>query len=165
MKQSIFLVLVIMSLIACNQQQDQTWKLEKRIDSLEKKLDKAYKPGLGEFMSGIQVHHAKLWFAGRAENWKLAEFEVNEIRESIEDIQKYVTDRQETQQLPMLMPVLERVNSAIKEQNIEKFKSSFQLLTNTCNNCHHTTDHEFNVIVIPETPPFSNQRFQNGPLK
>ena len=49
----------------------------------------AYTPGLGEFMSGIQVHHEKLWFAGKAGNWQLADFETGEIRETIDDIQKY----------------------------------------------------------------------------
>jgi hypothetical protein len=67
-------------------------------------------------MSGIQVHHAKLWFAGDARNWKLAEF-----------------------------------------------KSAFILLTNTCNNCHRATKHEFNVIRVPQTPPFTNQVFEKQP--
>lgn len=37
-------------------------------------------------MSGIQVHHAKLWFAGEAGNWGLSDFETKEIRETIDDI-------------------------------------------------------------------------------
>ena len=60
--------------------------LQGRIDSLQHKLDDVYKPGLGEFMSGIQVHHAKLWFAGSAGNWKLADFEIGEITEALEAV-------------------------------------------------------------------------------
>jgi hypothetical protein len=29
-------------------------------------------PGLGEYMTTIQLHTAKLWFAGKASNWELA---------------------------------------------------------------------------------------------
>ena len=43
--------------------------LQAKIDSLQRRLDDAYRPGLGEFMSGIQVHHAKLWFAGNAQKF------------------------------------------------------------------------------------------------
>jgi len=160
MKKAI-LFFFVSGIVACTQAPDNTQNLERRIDSLEKKLNNSYKPGLGEFMSCIQVHHAKLWFAGKEGNWKLADFEINEIKEAVDDIQKYEQDRTETQQIPMLLPAIETVNNAIKERDETKFRSSFSLLTTTCNNCHHNTAHEFNVITIPETPPFSNQIFKN----
>jgi hypothetical protein len=47
-----------------------------------------YVPGLGEFMAATQVRHAKLWFAGRNNNWALAAWEVDEIREGLEDAAK-----------------------------------------------------------------------------
>ena len=91
--------------------------LQNRIDSLGKKLADTYKPGFGEFMSGIQAHHAKLWFAGQNQNWKLADFEVHEMMEAIEDIQKYQTERKESQKIGMITPVLDSVNSAIQQKN------------------------------------------------
>ena len=45
----------------------------------------AYLPGFGEFMSATQMRHAKLWFAGDAQNWDLAAFELDEIKEGLED--------------------------------------------------------------------------------
>jgi hypothetical protein len=39
-----------------------------------------YTPGLGEIMSLQQMRHSKLWFAGRAGNWDLADYEVDELR-------------------------------------------------------------------------------------
>jgi hypothetical protein len=48
-------------------------------------------------MSSIQVHHNKLWFAGESQNWKLANFESHEIQEAIQDIEKYQTEREESQ--------------------------------------------------------------------
>src|ERR1700743_1773713 len=87
--------------------------LQARIDSLQQQLDNAYRPGLGEFMSGIQVHHAKLWFAGSAGNWKLADFEVGEITEALDDITLYCKDRPEVTSLPMIMPPVDRVSAAV----------------------------------------------------
>src|SRR5262249_8005861 len=44
-----------------------------------------YEPGLGEFMTATQLRHAKLWFAGKQNNWDLAAYEIDEIKEGLED--------------------------------------------------------------------------------
>jgi hypothetical protein len=155
------MVLCFLLLIACNNPDRNTSMLQMQIDSLQRRLDNTYKPGLGEFMLGMQVHHEKLWFAGLAVNWGLADFEMKEIGESIDDIQTYCADRPEVTSIPMIKPALDSIDDAIKKKNITAFKSGFNLLTNTCNNCHHITKHEFNVIQIPTSPAFSNQAFQN----
>jgi hypothetical protein len=76
----VLLIILTFALFACNQQADNTKILQIRIDSLENKLADTYKPGFGEFMGGIQAHYSKLWFAGKNENWKLAEFEFNVVK-------------------------------------------------------------------------------------
>ena len=155
----ILLIILTFVFFACNQQTDNK-VLQSRIDSLESKLADTYKPGFGEFMSGIQTHHSKLWFAGQNENWKLADFEVHEIMEAIEDIQKFQTERKESQMIGMINPALDSINNAIQQKNPALFKSSYTLLTYTCNNCHRAADFEFNVVKIPDTQPFSNQDFK-----
>ena len=156
----LLLVTLLLGLLACNNQTKNSTALQNRIDSLEKKLTNTYKPGFGEFMSGIQAHHAKLWFAGENENWKLADFEVHEINEAIVNIQHFQTERKESQMIGMINPALDSVYQAIQQKNSTLFKRSFSLLTNTCNNCHRAADFEFNVVKIPGTQPFSNQDFK-----
>jgi hypothetical protein len=41
-------------------------------------------PGLGEYMTTIQLHAGKLWFAAKAANWELAEYELDEMKETME---------------------------------------------------------------------------------
>jgi hypothetical protein len=41
-------------------------------------------PGLGEYMTTIQLHAGKLWFAAKAANWELSEYELDELKETIE---------------------------------------------------------------------------------
>jgi len=156
---SLFSIFILASLIACNQQADNS-KLQSRIDSLEKKLATTYKPGFGEFMSSIQVHHAKLWFAGKEQNWELADFEMHEIGEAIDDIKAFQTEREESKKVTMLKPALDAVNDAIQKKDPALFNSSYLLLTNTCNNCHKAVNFGFNIVKVPETPPFSNQAFK-----
>ncbi|HSN08677.1 MAG TPA: hypothetical protein VLS85_06550, partial [Hanamia sp.] len=97
MKNLFFVAMVL--LFSCNQSSPDTAILQKRIDSLQTLVNNSYKPGLGEFMSDIQVHHAKLWFAGKYGNWDLANFEVGEIQEALDDIPKYCSDRPEVKSI------------------------------------------------------------------
>ncbi|MEO9209548.1 MAG: hypothetical protein ABI208_00540 [Ginsengibacter sp.] len=157
---NLFLILISFWAFACNQHNDKTQILQNRVDSLESKLADTYKPGFGEFMSSIQIHHNKLWFAGQNQNWKLADFEIHEIMENIDAIKKYQTERKESKKIDMIQPALDSMNVAIHQKNPIAFRSSYILLTNTCNSCHRATEFEFNVVKIPENPPFSNQDFK-----
>ena len=160
MKWVIFITTLIL-LAACHQRIDKTRELQAQIDSLQNKLNNTYKPGFGEFMGNIQLHHAKLWFAGINKNWRLADFEIQEIQETLDDIKKYDSDRPETKDLRMIKPPLDSISNAVEQQNLPLFKSSFIVLTKTCNNCHRATDHDFNVITTPSVPPIGNQIFKS----
>ena len=156
----LFLVLSIFLFFTCHQSANETETLAHKIDSLQTKVDNVYRPGLGEFMSAIQLHHAKLWFAGKNSNWKLADFELSEIKEIFADIKTYCSERKETQMISMIYPALDSVNSAAQNQNISAFTQGFKFLTKTCNNCHQAVNYQFNRIKIPERAPIGNQDFK-----
>jgi hypothetical protein len=159
-KSIIFLLIFMFILSSCDRGSQQERKLQVRIDTLQQKLNETYKPGFGEFMSGIQTHHAKLWFAGKNRNWPLADFEVNEIKESLDQLQVFAADRPEIKSIPMIMPAIDSITYAINQKDPLLFKNSFILLTNTCNNCHKATEHAFNVVTIPAGLPVVNQDFK-----
>ena len=158
MKNFLFLTAIIF--FSCNQSSNETAVLQTRVDSLQHQLANTYKPGLGEFMSEIQIHHAKLWFAGKDGNWPLANFEVGEIQEALDDIPKFCSDRPEVKSIDIIDPAMDSVSAAIKAKDETRFDSSFTLLTATCNDCHKATKHGFNMIKIPDIPPVSNQVFK-----
>ena len=159
MKNGGFVFLYIIFIISCKENSSSTQQLQSQIDSLKIQINNSYKPGLGEFMSNIQVHHEKLWFAGTAQNWQLANFEIHEIMEAVDDIKQYAPDRPETKSIIMLQPAIDSLNNSIQQKDEKSFKESFVILTNTCNSCHAAVNYNFNKIKIPETPPFSNQVF------
>ena len=134
--------------------------LQSRIDSLEKKLATTYKPGFGEFMSSIQVHHAKLWFAGKEQNWELAKFELDEIIETKDAIEQFQMNREESKKIDMLKPALTAVYQAILRSDTAIFRSSYLTLTAACNDCHKAVGFGFNIVKVPDSPPFSNQAFK-----
>ena len=152
-------VTLFLFLVACNHQEDRVTRLEHQIDSLNKRIDSTYAPGLGEFMVSIQLHHAKLWFAGKNGNWELANFEMGEIQEDLDNINHYNRDRPEIKNLPMIYSPLDSLKSAIAGKDPVAFNRSYIFLTNTCNNCHQVTKHGFNKIKIPDAPPITDQVF------
>ena len=158
---NILLLGLICILFSCQPKvDDHSKELQNQIDKLKSELSETYKPGFGEFMGNIQVHHSKLWFAGKNENWELADFEINEIKEALEDIEKYQSERTESKSIPMINPALDSVSNAIQQKNLIQFERSYKLLTNTCTSCHQATNHEFIQIAIPSQQNFSNQRFK-----
>src|SRR5579862_4722083 len=77
-----------------------------------------YQPGLGEFMTATQLRHAKLWFAGKNRNWELAAYEVDEIKEGLEDATKLHTTHDGIPVAEMIKtildPRLERLQKAVE---------------------------------------------------
>jgi len=157
-----FFTLIALLFMACGPGSTDTLQLQKKVDSLQQVLNRSYKPGLGEFMLLIQQHHARLWFAGTYKNWPLADFEVHEIGETLDDIKQYCTDRPEVKSIGMIDPAISSISKAIKQQDVEQFKTAFKTLTANCNTCHKDNQHGFNVILIPAGLPVDNQNFKPG---
>ena len=122
-----------------------------------------YTPSLVEFMMNVQSHHAKLWLAGNARNWDLADYQVDELKELLEDIAKRVPDYKGTPVGKMIesitMPPIGDIESAIKARDSAKFAAAFDQLTAACNACHEAANRGFIVIQRPATSPFPNQSF------
>jgi hypothetical protein len=125
-----------------------------------------YTPGLVEFMMTVQSHHVKLWLAGNARNWDLADYQVDELKELLENIAKRVPDYKGTPVGQMIeaatMPPIGDIEGAIKARDSAKFAAAFDRLTAACNACHEAAKRSFIVIQRPATSPFPNQSFAPG---
>lgn len=155
----IALGLIGMLFNSCNQQQTAD-KANDNLAAQLQELKEKYRPGLGEYMIGIQLHHSKLWYAGINKNWKLADYETGEIKESFESIKEVETDRPEVKTIGIIEPALSKLSEAIAHKDEQEFKDSYALLTASCNNCHITNHFEFNVIITPTAQPVNNQDFK-----
>lgn len=98
--------------------------LEERLKQLE-----AAAPGVGEIMSNIQLHFAKLHFAAHAGNWSLAKFEIDEIEENLN---KAVALRPEENgiKLPdfvnaVLRPQLNSMKQAVEQRDTTLFHQHY----------------------------------------
>src|SRR6476660_2231542 len=99
-----------------------------------------YEPGLGEFMTATQLRHAKLWFAGKDSNWDLAAYEIDEIKEGLEDAARLHPNFEGVPVADMIRsiinPRIEELERVITAKSLAKFVVAFDELTSSCNSCH-----------------------------
>jgi hypothetical protein len=126
-----------------------------------------YEPGLGEFMTATQLRHAKLWFAGKNSNWDLAAYEIDEIKEGLQDAAKLHPTFDNVPVAEMIKsiidPRIERLEKAVEAKNSAQFVAAFDELTGGCNSCHAGAGKPFIRIQRPTEPPVTNQSF--APVK
>jgi len=122
-----------------------------------------YAPNLGDIMGTIQLRHFKLWYAANVRNWRLADYELGQIKVSFQDVMRLYPNVPEANMTTMTQPV-EEIGSAIEEKNRTKFENAFEKFTSACNSCHKAAGLDFIEIRVPltspmMTSPFSNQSF------
>jgi hypothetical protein len=134
-----------------------------------KKIAEPYVIGLGEIMGLTQMRHAKLWFAGQAQNWPLTEYEMNELKEGFDDAVKYHPNHKSvpqplTQMMPAFMNVpVSELEAAVKAKSLPQFTKAYDGLTASCNACHQAAEFGFNIVKRPTLPPYSNQDYSKAP--
>ena len=113
-------------------------------------------PGLGEIMTLQQLRHIKLWFAGRARNWPLADYELGELNEGFEDVSKLLGGDIIEKNVGATMKDLQKI---VDDKNAAGFAAAYDRLSAGCNSCHRTLDHAFIAIQRPTVLPSSDQNF------
>ena len=114
-------------------------------------------------MGHLQRFADKLYFAGKAKNWKLSDFYAHELEEVMEEIidHQIIEDEKNVSDLVerMALPSLVALDEVIDLQDAAGFMDAYTGLVTSCNSCHAMMEHEFIRIKIPTIPSFSNQDF------
>ena len=121
-----------------------------------------YVPRLSDLMVVIQIRHSKLFYAVKAKNWPLADFELEQLISSLTEAERY---------FPRTLPPMTRsgeisspLSEAMKEKNEDKFDRAFDQMSAGCNRCHAAEDRAFITIRRPSYPSaFSNQQYSPRP--
>ena len=115
-----------------------------------------YQPSLSDIMAQQQERHIKLWFAGHAGNWPLADYEIGELSDGFDDVGKMLGGSLVKQHVGNPLDALQK---AVDGKNSAAFATAFDQLSAGCNACHHALDHAFIAIARPTVLPYGDQVF------
>jgi hypothetical protein len=124
-----------------------------------------FKPAMDDLMTMlVQPRHIKLYYAGQAKNWRLAAFQVNELRGALarvgRTIPNYRNINVDTAVSSIFTEKLKAVDAAIKTSDLAQFNAAYREMTGAGNDCHKGMEHAFLVIKVPETESFPDQEFR-----
>ena len=121
-------------------------------------------PGLGEYMTTIQLHAGKLWFAAKAANWQLAQYELDELKETMEAAKGLNAEKNGIKISNVLDSVLQtqlpELDKSIKSKSQTQFQRSYDETLSACNGCHESAGYKFIHIIRPSAPPVTNQKWE-----
>ena len=121
-----------------------------------------YVPRLSDLMIVIQIRHSKLFYATKAGNWPLADFELQQLVSSLKEAERYYP--RTTPPMYRTDEIASSLSEATRAKNEAKFDRAFDDMSAGCNRCHVTTDRAFIVIRRPSYPSaFSNQQYSPRP--
>jgi hypothetical protein len=123
----------------------------------------AFVPSLAVVMQLIQLSHFKLWLAGNLRNWPLADYELSQMKATLQDARTLFPNVPGADTRSISQSA-EDFREAIRTKDGHKFDAAFKKFTSECNSCHERVGLGFIEIKIPVTSPtmtspLSNQLF------
>ena len=90
--------------------------------------DEQYVPKLGDIMNAVQARHIKLWFAGKAQNWELANYELRGLQAGLVEAAVLYEGIPISNVTTMTKPV-QSISDAIKAKDAKLFAKAVGELT------------------------------------
>jgi hypothetical protein len=118
----------------------------------------AFKPRLSGIMSATQFLQYKVWYAGKSQNWRLADYEMKLLKDSFQDAVTFYPGLAQAD-MTIMDKSAAQVDAAIKTKDRAAFVRSFAQLTETCNSCHQSQGYGFIVVRMPTASIHRNQIF------
>ena len=125
-------------------------------------------PGLGVIMQEIGRRFTAIFYAARAGNWDLANYELKELREA-QEVGEITRPKRKDALISFeesflgsdIDPTEGTLQDAINKKNFIAFNKSFKLAIGGCNGCHDATGFSFIKYRLPAKSELPLQFFLN----
>jgi hypothetical protein len=118
-------------------------------------------PDQAHAMKDVDYHFTNLWFAGKSENWPLADFYWKETLSHLKWALRIIPVRKDNAgreiKLEEILQSIEnspfmKMGDVVKDQDAKKFEPTYRYLVEGCYGCHKSVDKPFLRPRIPERP-------------
>jgi len=108
--------------------------------------------GLGSVMIEFAHRFHIVYYAAKASNWRLAEYELHELIEA-QEIAEITRPRYKKQLKSFEDNYLSKLNKSIKKKSWEKFEKQYTQTTVACNKCHKANGYPYIKYRLPQNSP------------
>ena len=109
-------------------------------------------PGLGRLMPEVGARTWKLYYAAKAENWPLANFQAKEIR-GLMELGAFTRPKHEAALNQFLEEDWKPLQDAIAKKDFAAFEAAFKKAVDAGNAYHELKDKPYIVWKLPDSPP------------
>jgi len=109
-------------------------------------------PGLGTIMIEFGHRFYIIYYAAKATNWELAEYELEELIEA-QEVAETTRPKYKKQLKAFEDNYLEKLEDTIEKKNFTKFKKQYNNTIKACNTCHALNGHPYIKYQLPKEPP------------
>ncbi len=113
---------------------------------------------LSDVMQLTQLRHMKLWYAGKAKNWPLTNYELAQLRDTFSKAAMLYLNIP-VQYIAAVSDPLTALGDAVAAKDSRKFEKGYKALQTACNGCHQAAGVDFIVIQTPAAAVFPDQKF------
>jgi mono/diheme cytochrome c family protein len=118
-----------------------------------------YSGSLGDIMISAQLRHIKLWYAGKAANWGLMKYELQQMKDAFDKAAVLYRNIPIELVISVEKPLISLYEAA-DAKSATKFAQGFGELTSACNACHQAAGVGFIAIQTPTSMLFGDQKFE-----
>jgi hypothetical protein len=114
---------------------------------------------LANIMAIIQLRHIKVWFAGKAKNWDLLNYEAQKLENDFIAAALFYRTLP-VDNVALVAKPLRGLMEAAKKKDYSLHAKAFDELTAGCNSCHVAGQVAYIHIQVPKSSPFSDQSYE-----
>lgn len=120
----------------------------------EERLDKLaeVQPGLGTVMLEYSYRFGTLFYAAKAGDWAVADYQLKEMTE-IQEVGENTRPGRAAALKNFEEKSLGPIGEAIKQRNLKAFNVAFQAAMKSCNECHTEQKYGFIHYQLPKASP------------
>jgi hypothetical protein len=148
-------------------------KLEQDVAALQAEVDRLKKvvPDQAYAMQDVDYHYTNLWFAGKAQNWPLADFYWKETISHLRWATRIIPVRKDSAgrdvNVQAILEAFEKspgaeLGEAIRKKDAGEFEAGYRRFLEACHACHTSTEKGFLVPRIPEETAAGMINFSPG---
>ena len=109
-------------------------------------------PGLGTVMREYGYRFALAWFAAKAQDWGMAQYQIKEATE-IQEVGEVTRPKNADLLKNFEHAYLDKLMTDIQNQDLDAFQADYQNAVQGCNACHNATSHAYVEVNVPTAPP------------